>query len=152
MSYTFHVVHPREDAETVNTVQRIINMSKEHGEEALSTDFNPDVEALLVAWNAGAYKVFAAKTGDRIAGYAIWSFGAHPFKQHEVDAVLIAAFVDCAHRGKGAFGLLLEESRKAVKYAGATRVAVAVDDGHRMQTFFEAKGWTQSVRIYQEPK
>ena len=105
-----------------------------------------------MAWDAGAYKIFAVKSGNEVAGYALWTFGPHPFKKHEVDAVLFAAFVTRAHRGRGAFGLLLEESRKAVKYMGATRVAVAVDDGNRMQTFFEAKGWTQSVRIYQEPR
>lgn len=52
MNYTFHVVHPREDAETVQIVQRIIDMSKDHGEEVLASKFNPDLEAILMAWQA----------------------------------------------------------------------------------------------------
>lgn len=152
MAYTFHAIHPLDDAQTVRTVQEIINMSKGHGEEVLASDFNPDLESLLATWQSGVYKVFAVKSGPTVVGYSVWSITVHPFKKHETDAIMIATFITKEHRGKGAFGLLLEEGRKAVKYAGATRVAVVIDDGHPMQIYFEAKGWTQPARIFQEPK
>lgn len=152
MSYTFHIIHPGKDERTREMLQQMIELSKNHGAEVLGGDFDPDIEAILKVWQAGVYRFFAVTEGDKVVGYAVWTFGKSSFSRRETDALLTAAFVLKEHRGRDAFNLLFDESLRAMKYAGATRIGAQVDTGHKMASFFTAKGWTQSVLVFQEPR
>jgi len=140
VSFTFELLHPPAEGELPSEdAKKIMAMSGAHEAEAFGIQDGADREALITMWQFGTLKVHVVKREKEIVGYALWTFG-RSIMNKDTDAVLIAAYVEPRARGSGAFRLLLSAGKIAMSAIGATRIAVMVDEGSKMQKFFERDG------------
>ncbi len=140
MSFSFHVLHsPEEGGSVLEEAKKIMTLSSAHETEVFGVEGKVDRETLLMMWEAGTLKVHVVKDGDKVVAYSLWTFGKS-LMNADTDAVMIAAYVAPEYRGAGAFRLLLSAGKIAMSAVGATRIAAMVDEGSKIQKFFESDG------------
>lgn len=138
----FRIFNYAQDDYTRATVPILLDMSARSFKEAQKADdYNPDIQGLANAWEAGAVRIFLALDDEnKPQGFQIWNVGKS--FRGTIDATLVSVFLEPAHRNAGNFDKFLDFAKMALDAMGSNRQFILVDWNSPMRRVMERRGAT----------